>query len=334
MYKIFYPIIFAAALLGCSEADRELALVCLNYDSTCDTLRIDIRDLVDSLSFYQLPTWGLSVASVSDNYICFNSHNGFGNCYLMDRRNRSDCKELKIIGDEHITDALIDEERGLLHIAHRDGLIEQYDLSTGVLDNTFYSDVSGPKLFNNADGSITVFHLAIGDWRTPFCCATLSYDDTTKNAVRFSKTPGLIYWMGENGCPNDYPSPYVSRNVKPATFSLHAKDTLFSYDPERNIITPRFYVTCNDSTYRQKRTVEFPGVFLTWIYADGSSDLIITSKQTSQSKFVEILDASGKGKVTIWEFCDGYYYKRHDIPSDNGSTIYGVIIGKLNDFSF
>lgn len=329
MTRLIYFIVAVILFSSCNWYRTEKSLYCLDLDSVSDSLTVDIENLVDSFQYCIIPSNNYQIA-LSEEYIFITSNLYAPECYLVNRIYSNEYKIVNLYSDEIITDILIDDKFGHLFIAHSNGLIVCYDLSTAEFMDSEIVGLRAPLLFSNSDGSVTGYTVRRGDWRDPFSCATVWFYEDQPNSIKYSSRDELIGWVDESGTLCSWR--YASRNYSPALIGLNDCDTLFAYNPENNFIYPVFYINSSDSTstINFSKSIELPNIFLTKI--SGSDEMIATSKQSLRSKFIKINDAHNGVKVQLSDFIDGYYVRSFTKELGPDSIAQVLLLGKINNF--
>lgn len=331
MTRLIYVILSITLFSSCNWNRTEKSLYCLDLDSVSDTLTIDIENLVDSFQYYKIPSNNCRTA-ISEDYICIVPDLNAYECYLIDRMHPNGCKVVNLYSDEFISDILIDEKFGHLFISHIDGLIACYDLTSAEFKDSETIELRIPLLISNSDGSVTGYRVRIGEWRQPYSCATVWFNDDRPNTIQYSSRDELIAWSDKDGESSIHSGNYASRHCSPALIGLGDCDTLFAYNPENNLIYPVFHINRSDSasTIDFSYSIELPNIFMTKI--SGFDEMIATSKQSSKSKFIKINDAHNGVKVQLSDFIDGHYVRSFIkvIGPDSVSRV--LLLGKINNF--
>lgn len=247
---------------------------------------------------------------VSKNYVAFVQGNSQP-VMLFDKNGKFICKVGNIgqgPGEYSMAyDALIDEQRNKIYITEMvSENIYVYDLEGKYLLTHKIGNLQKSSLFLNEDGSISVVSLAFGDLAEPLTAATVGRD----SIKRLVYPPLISNFRDQSGRGVGFDNEvWVYRNSDNNGFMMTINDTLYNYDPVKNIVSPRAFLKEKSSKNPESwyLGLELPQAIVYNIVGPEGRTIWYDKVTEEISKMNIVNDFLGNASVSTGSFRDGYF---------------------------
>lgn len=296
-------------ILVCDEAkvkeEREIPL-----SRFIDDLQI-IRLENDDNAFFQFG-W----IAISPNYFAIRQYDG-GPIKLFNKKGEF-INNIGNVGQGpgeygSVYDILIDETNDAVYVTQIVGdEIMVFNLQGEFKQSIEFKDrLNKPRLFMNADGSLSLTHLCFTDKNSPFTIATI--DIANPDSVRYLFTENLASSSKNReghttGLNNEI---WSYRNSKNFPFMYTITDTLYNYNISHNEVEAKFTLSMTKERKGKSFFVfnELPAYFHANIVGGEHRKSILIDKTTKEAYAIKVVNDFLGNLPTSARFQDGYYFE-------------------------
>ena len=324
MKKVFwFSLLIIISLASCATKKKDSSksnkekneFILIDEKESVGEKTMKLSDLIDDYRIIKFENSDSAIFRVrkpvvSKNYVAFIQGNSQP-VVLFDKNGKFICKVGNIgqgPGEYSMAyDALIDEQRNKIYITEMvSENIYVYDLEGNYILTHKIGNLQKSSLFLNEDGSISVISLAFGDLAEPLTAATVGRD----SIKRLVYPPLISNFRDQSGRGVGFDNEvWVYRNSDNNGFMMTINDTLYNYDPVKNIVSPRAFLKEKSSKNPESwyLGLELPQAIVYNIVGPEGRTIWYDKVTEEISKMNIVNDFLGNAPVSTGSFRDGYF---------------------------
>lgn len=213
-----------------------------------------------------------------------------------------------------VFDILVDETSNFIYLTQMSSrVVNQYDMRGNLIKEIkLGTSLNKPRLYANANGTISIVNLCFNDQHNSFIAATVN--PSTDEQI-FLACPELgTNFVNKKGAGVGFDNEIFSyRNSMNNTFKFSYNDNLFKYDPANNRISAILEFTLPENLKENHWCVynDFPEFILVHVIGPKGRTIKV-SKMDGTAVEIKLVNDFMGGIDTGMSFQDGYYFKIYE----------------------